>query len=74
MTEVFQTHARRGELPRPDRSDAVPIDRRGLAACLQAGSLIRIKVSDLDAFIAAARIEPGTLTHLYPVRDLDDVG
>ncbi|HUP72449.1 MAG TPA: helix-turn-helix domain-containing protein [Acidimicrobiales bacterium] len=37
------------------------------------GRVIRIKVSDLDAFIVGARIEPGTLTHLYPPH-LDDVG
>ena len=38
------------------------------------GRVIRIKVSDLDAFIVGARIAPGTLTHLRPPRDLDDVG
>ncbi|HUP72198.1 MAG TPA: helix-turn-helix domain-containing protein [Acidimicrobiales bacterium] len=38
------------------------------------GRVIRIKVSDLDAFIVGARIEAGTLTQLHPPRDLDDVG
>ena len=35
------------------------------------GRVIRIKVSDLDAFIAASRVEPGTLTDLYPPRNLE---
>ncbi|HUP72447.1 MAG TPA: hypothetical protein VM282_05320 [Acidimicrobiales bacterium] len=38
------------------------------------GRVVRIKVSDLDAFIATARIEPGSIAHLYAARDLDDVG
>ena len=46
----------------------------GLLPAYRMGRVIRIKVSDLDAFIAASRIEPGTLTHLYPPRDLDEVG
>ena len=46
----------------------------GLLPAYRMGRVIRIKVSDLEAFIASARIEPGTLSHLYPPRDLDDVG
>ena len=30
------------------------------------GRVIRIKQSDVDSFIEAQRIEPGTLAHLYP--------
>ena len=36
------------------------------------GRVIRIKVSDLEAYIVSVRIAPGTLSHLYPLRDLDD--
>ena len=32
------------------------------------GRVIRIKEADLDAFVEASRIEPGTLSHLYPER------
>ena len=46
----------------------------GVLPAYKMGRVIRIKVSDLDAFIASVRIEPGTLTHLHPVRDLEDVG
>lgn len=46
----------------------------GLLPAYRAGRLIRIKLSDLNAFIASARIEPGTLGHLYTGHDLDDVG
>ena len=30
------------------------------------GRVIRIKAADVDAFIDASRIQPGTLEHLYP--------
>lgn len=30
------------------------------------GRVIRVKATDIDAFIDASRIEPGTLEHLYP--------
>ena len=30
------------------------------------GRVIRLKESDIDAFIESRRIEPGTLEHLYP--------
>lgn len=30
------------------------------------GRVIRLKAADVDAFIEASRIEPGTLEHLYP--------
>src|SRR4051812_2492906 len=30
------------------------------------GRVIRLKQSDIDAFIEAARVEPGSLEHLYP--------
>lgn len=30
------------------------------------GRVFRLKVRDIDAFIEACRVEPGTLSHLYP--------
>jgi excisionase family DNA binding protein len=30
------------------------------------GRVIRLKATDIDAFINSSRIEPGTLEHLYP--------
>ncbi len=30
------------------------------------GRVIRVKASDVDTFVEAHRIEPGTLEHLYP--------
>ncbi len=30
------------------------------------GRVIRLKQSEVDAFVASSRIEPGTLEHLYP--------
>lgn len=30
------------------------------------GRVIRLKAHEVDAFIEACRIEPGTLEHLYP--------
>lgn len=30
------------------------------------GRVIRVKEDDVDAFIEGARIQPGTLAHLYP--------
>ena len=30
------------------------------------GRVIRLKTSDVEAFIESNRIEPGTLAHLYP--------
>ena len=30
------------------------------------GRVFRLKVSDIDAFIEDCRVEPGTLSHLYP--------
>ena len=30
------------------------------------GRVIRLKEDEIDAFIEACRIEPGTLEHLYP--------
>jgi excisionase family DNA binding protein len=38
----------------------------GLLAAYKFGRVIRLKESDVDAFIEASRIEPGTLEHLYP--------
>lgn len=30
------------------------------------GRVIRVKESDLDAFLEHTRVQPGTLSHLYP--------
>lgn len=30
------------------------------------GRVIRLKLADLDTFIDASRVEPGSLSHLYP--------
>lgn len=30
------------------------------------GRVIRLKAADIDTFIEASRIEPGSLEHLYP--------
>lgn len=30
------------------------------------GRVIRLKLTDVDAFIESSRIEPGSLEHLYP--------
>ena len=38
----------------------------GLIAGYRFGRVIRLKQTDADAFIAASRIEPGTLEHLSP--------
>ena len=36
------------------------------------GRVIRIKATDVETFIEASRIEPGTLEHLYPdAKDTD---
>ena len=38
----------------------------GQIAAYKFGRVIRLKQSDVDAFIEASRVEPGTLEHLYP--------
>jgi excisionase family DNA binding protein len=46
----------------------------GLLPAYRMGRVIRIKLSDLDRFIASSRIEPGKLSHLHSLRDLDETG
>ncbi len=41
------------------------VDQGDLAA-YRMGRVIRVKATDVDAFIEKSRIEPGTLEHLYP--------
>jgi excisionase family DNA binding protein len=41
------------------------IDEGGLPA-YKFGRVIRLQVSDVDAFIESSRIVPGSLEHLYP--------
>jgi excisionase family DNA binding protein len=36
------------------------------------GRVIRLQADDVDAFIQASRIQPGTLEHLYPDAKVDD--
>lgn len=38
----------------------------GQLAAYKFGRVIRLKESDVDSFITASRIKPGTLEHLYP--------
>jgi len=38
----------------------------GQLAAYKFGRVIRIKETDVEAFIEAARISPGSLEHLYP--------
>lgn len=38
----------------------------GEIAAYRFGRVIRIKRADVDEFIEASRVEPGTLKHLYP--------
>ena len=38
----------------------------GSVAAYKFGRVIRLRDNEVDAFIAASRIEPGTLDHLYP--------
>jgi excisionase family DNA binding protein len=41
------------------------IDQGDLTA-YRLGRVIRLKLSDVDTFIEASKIEPGSLEHLYP--------
>jgi excisionase family DNA binding protein len=43
------------------------IDEGSLPA-YKMGRVLRLKRSDVDAFIERARVQPGTLEHLYPER------
>ena len=38
----------------------------GQVAAYKFGRVIRLQEQEVDAFIQSARIEPGTLEHLYP--------
>ena len=38
----------------------------GLVPAYRFGRVIRLKADDVEKFIEASRIEPGTLEHLYP--------
>jgi excisionase family DNA binding protein len=40
----------------------------GALPAYKMGRVFRLKQADVDAFIEASRIEPGTLEHLYPER------
>ena len=38
----------------------------GYIAAYRMGRVIRVKGDDVDAYIESCRIEPGTISHLYP--------
>lgn len=38
----------------------------GQIAAYKFGRVIRLQKADVDAFIVASRVEPGTMSHLYP--------
>ncbi len=38
----------------------------GYIAAYRMGRVIRVKGEDVDAYIQSCRIEPGTISHLYP--------
>ncbi|MCE2511640.1 MAG: helix-turn-helix domain-containing protein [Acidimicrobiia bacterium] len=38
----------------------------GYIAAYRMGRVIRVKGTDVDAYIESCRIEPGTISHLYP--------
>jgi excisionase family DNA binding protein len=40
----------------------------GQIAAFKFGRVIRLKESDLDEFIESTRVQPGSLSHLYPER------
>lgn len=40
----------------------------GLIPAYKMGRVIRLKASDLDAFLETTRVQPGSLAHLYPER------
>lgn len=48
------------------------IDRGDLPA-YRFGRVIRLRLSDVDAFIEDCRVEPGSLEHLYPEARPDDL-
>jgi len=41
------------------------IDEGGLVA-YKFGRVIRVKEADLEGFVEACRVEPGSISHLYP--------
>jgi excisionase family DNA binding protein len=40
----------------------------GAIPAYKMGRVIRVKESDLDAFLEGTRVQPGSLAHLYPDR------
>jgi excisionase family DNA binding protein len=40
----------------------------GAIPAYKMGRVIRVKESDLDAFLEGTRVQPGSLSHLYPDR------
>lgn len=40
----------------------------GAIPAYKMGRVIRVKESDLDAFLETTKVQPGSLSHLYPER------
>ena len=40
----------------------------GAIPAYKMGRVIRVKASDLDAFLETTKVQPGSLSHLYPER------
>lgn len=38
------------------------------------GRVFRLQLSDIETFIESCKVEPGTLKHLYPDTQIDDLG
>lgn len=47
---------------------------QGQLSAYRFGRVFRLKVSDIETFIENSKVEPGTLKHLYPDTQVDDLG
>lgn len=56
----------RGRLPRLELRTLYRLIDDGKLPAYKFGRVMRIKQEYVEAFIEAARVEPGTLKHLYP--------
>jgi excisionase family DNA binding protein len=45
----------------------------GQIAAYKLGRVLRLKLTDVDAFLEASRVQPGDLEHLYPERKRAEV-
>lgn len=58
-------HRQGREVPRNHQPDAVPAVDAGEVPAYKVGRVIRLNQSDVDAFIEGAKVQPGSLKHLY---------